>query len=109
MMLIFAGSLKYLTVCRVGGGFNHEELRVLREKLDLIKVPWAKSREYPSLAPWKITKRDDQPDFFFPPDVSVVVQLKCAELVVSDSFSAKMTCRFPRVQRYVQHLRSLMI
>ena len=93
------GVLKYLTVCRVGGGFNYEELKECREKIDLVKVPWEKARGYPSLAPWKITKRDDQPDFFIPPEASFVLQLKCAELVPSVSFSAKMTCRFPRIQR----------
>ena len=93
------GEWKYLTTCRVGGGFNYDELKDLRERLDLIKIPWVKSKEYSSLAPWKVTKRDDQPDFFIPPELSVVVQIKCAELVVSTAFSAKMTCRFPRVQR----------
>lgn len=83
----------------MGGGFNHEELKECRERLDRIKVPWSRARDCPSFAPWKITKKDDQPDFFIPPESSFVVQIKCAELVVSVSFSAKMTCRFPRLQR----------
>jgi DNA ligase 4 len=86
-------------VCRVGGGFTYEELRDFRAKLDKVKLPWSAHKTCPSLAPWKISKKDDQPDFFIPPCDSFVLQIKCAELVPSISFSAGVTCRFPRLQR----------
>ena len=93
-------------MCRVGGGFTFKELKDFREKLDLVKEPWIKHKECHAFAPWKIMKKDDQPDFFIPPEKSYVVQLKCAELVVSTCFSAKVTCRFPRLQRYVRLCRA---
>lgn len=95
------GELKYHTVCRVGGGFTYEELREFRAKLDKVKQPWSAHKTCPSLAPWKISKKDDQPDFFIPPCDSFVLQIKCAELVPSISFSAGVTCRFPRLQRLI--------
>ena len=52
------------------------------------------------MAQWRVNKKEDQPDFFLPPELSFVLQIKCAELVPSTAFSAGVTCRFPRVQRY---------
>jgi len=47
------------------------------------------------LHPWTM-KTDDIPDVFIAPNHSVIMEIKCAELVVTDQFSAGKTPRFPR-------------
>ena len=93
------GRLQYHTVCRVGVGFSFTELKEFRLKLEAVKQPWVGHKDCTFMAPWKPSKKDDIPDFFIPPEDSFVVQVKCAELVPSISFSAGVTCRFPRLQR----------
>lgn len=47
------------------------------------------------LHPWNM-KPDDAPDVFITPNRSVIMEIKCAELVITDQFSAGRTPRFPR-------------
>lgn len=89
----------YLTLAKVGTGYSFDELRELRERLKDIVVPWKERQPPAHLAHWAIAKRDDRPNVWIPPEHSIVVQLKCAELVDSYAFSAGITCRFPRLQR----------
>jgi hypothetical protein len=83
----------------VGGGFSFDQLGEFRAKIDAIKRPYKELKNHPNMGVWRVNKKDDQPDFFLPPELSFVLQLKCAELVPSTAFSAGVTCRFPRVQR----------
>eukprot|EP01034_Spumella_vulgaris_P024412 gene24412-30756_t len=87
------------TLCKVGTGYSFDELRELRDRLKDITVPWNNARPPEHLAHWNINKRDDRPNVYILPENSIVVQLKCAELVDSFAFSAGVTCRFPRLQR----------
>jgi hypothetical protein len=89
----------FQTLCKVGTGYNFQELTELREKLSVIAVPWDVKSPPEHLSHWKIAKRDDRPHVYIPPEKSFVMQLKCAEIVESISFSCGYTCRFPRVQR----------
>eukprot|EP01038_Epipyxis_sp_PR26KG_P009014 gene9014-12157_t len=88
---------RYKTLCKVGTGYSFAELLDLRKKLEDICVEWKRTPDH--LVPWRIAKRDDRPDVYIPPEKSFVIQLKCAEVVESDCFSAGFTCRFPRVER----------
>lgn len=90
---------KFYTLTKVGTGYSFQELTELREKLAKIQIPWP-SRGVPShFADWVIAKKDDRPHFYYPPNQSIVLQLKCGEIVDSTSFAAGFTCRFPRVAR----------
>lgn len=99
---------KYQTLVKVGGGFNYDELAKMR---DLIGTACAGSQKamlssksnskiqnsyVPSyVAEWH-PKRDDIPNIWIPPEKSFVIQIKCAEITPSTSFSCGYTCRFPR-------------
>jgi hypothetical protein len=89
---------EYLTCGKVGTGYSFEELAELRKRLSEIAVPWDPVRMPPHLAHWQVPK-SNRPNVYFPVDKSIVVELKCAELVDSVIFTAGMTCRFPRISR----------
>ena len=86
----------YHTVCKVGTGYSFEELLKLRKIIENIAVPYNPRSPPPHLANWKVAKKDI-PNVYIPPELSIVVQLKCAELVPSAFFSAGLCCRFPRI------------
>lgn len=102
-----SSTVAYHTLCKVGTGYNFDQLRELRNFLDTIAVPWdegggggGENSQGPAhLQHWKIAKRDDRPHVYYPPEKTIAMQIKCAELVESTAFSAGITCRFPRVQR----------
>jgi DNA ligase-4 len=87
----------YHTVCKVGTGYSFDELLQLRNIIKEISVPWNPRSPPAHLAHWKASKKDI-PNVYIPPEKSIVVQLKCAEIVPSAFFSAGMCCRFPRIQ-----------
>lgn len=90
----------FQTFAKVGTGYSFVELAELRERLRPHCIPWDSKTSPPvHLAHWKITKRDDRPDVYILPQHSVVLQLRCAEVVPSTGYSAGYTCRFPRVAR----------
>ncbi len=90
---------RFHTVCKVGTGYNFQELLELREKLQPHLIPWDEDHPPEHLAHWNINKRDDRPHVYLSPRHSIVLQIKCAEIVDSSAFSCNYTCRFPRVQR----------
>lgn len=94
-------AVQYHTICKVGTGYSFQQLQELRNKLAPLAISWDADSEHGPyhLQHWHIAKRDDRPHVYYPPEQSIVLQLKCAELVESTSFSAGYTCRFPRVQR----------
>jgi hypothetical protein len=87
----------YHTVCKVGTGYSFDELLALRKIIAEICVPWQPGRPPAHLAHWKMPKKDT-PNVYIPPEKSIVVQLKCAEIVPSANFSSGLCCRFPRIQ-----------
>jgi DNA ligase-4 len=88
---------RYHSFCTVGTGYSHAELSTLRERLTPCFQPWGDGGHH--LAHWEVKKRDDRPDVYIEPEHSVVLQVKCAEVIKSLAYSAGYTCRFPRVQR----------
>jgi DNA ligase-4 len=94
--------MKFKTVCKIGTGYSFMQLEELRGKLAPVVQQWDKtSRNFkpPHFCTWAIGKTDDIPDVWVPPENSIVVELKCAQLVLSSDFSAGITCRFPRLRK----------
>jgi len=93
---------KYLVLSKVGSGLKFEEMEELREKLknEVGEIPLDPKNPPPHLADWLTNyrpKQDTIPEVYFEPTKSIVIQVKCAELVPSAQFSAGLTTRFPRV------------
>lgn len=91
----------YRTLCKVGTGYSFAQLEELRGRFRDVMVPWDSNKQNlpKHFSAWKIGKTADVPDFWIPPEKSVVVELKCAEIVISNQFSAGYTCRFPRLRK----------
>jgi ATP-dependent DNA ligase len=87
---------RYETLTRIGTGYSFEQLVELRDRLKGIVKPYDPRRPPPHLAHWK-ARALDRPDCYIPPEESIVVTIKCAEIVPSAAFSAGYTCRFPRI------------
>ncbi|KAJ1380788.1 hypothetical protein B484DRAFT_440908, partial [Ochromonadaceae sp. CCMP2298] len=85
----------YHTIGKVGTGYSFDDLLALRKELATISKPWPPGGPA-HLKHWKVSKQDT-PHVYIPPEKSIVVELKCAELVRSTTFSACMTFRFPRI------------
>jgi hypothetical protein len=105
--------IKYRSICKVGTGYSFQELEELRSKITPFIVPWDqtdKQRLPPHFTYWRIGKSDDVPDVWILPEKSFIVELKCAEIVTSDQFSAGITCRFPRLRkiRYDKNVSEVM-
>ena len=97
--------VRYRTVIRVGTGYSFDELEHIRKLIDPalggVGVPWEKKNLPKELADWNVPNNEDKPNFYIPPEKSFIMQIKCAELTkcLHKTFSAEITCRFPRVQR----------
>lgn len=94
---------KYLTLSKVGTGLTFRELEELRDKLknEVGEEKFDKKNPPPHLKEWidNCNPKDDTiPEVYFNPEKSIVFQIKCAELCESQSFSAMMTTRFPRIE-----------
>jgi DNA ligase-4 len=93
-------STKYLTVCKVGSGLSYKDQKELQSILQPNEHMWeSRSTLPPHFSPWKIIKKEDVPNCWYPPDKSVVLQIKCNELIKTTNYSARICCRFPRVQK----------
>eukprot|EP00466_Bigelowiella_natans_P010785 jgi/Bigna1/49125/estExt_Genewise1.C_400012 len=91
------GNPIWTTFCKVGTGYNFDELRELRERLDV--VPAKGRRLPPYILPDTKLEPDDAPDVWVrDPMASIVMQLRSYEVVECrwDKFRAKFTLRFPR-------------
>jgi DNA ligase-4 len=98
----------FLVFGKVGSGYSIPELAALRNRLKDSAVKWPEStssaeyKKMPSfLREWKF-ERQDRPDFYYLPRDSVILELKCGEVVPCEykKFSAGYTARFPRTQRF---------
>lgn len=86
-----------LPLVKVGTGYSQEQLEILRQRL---KYNWKKydSRMPPSIFGNWTPGMSERPDVYIDnPSESIVLELKAAELVPTETFAAKMTLRFPRV------------
>jgi len=86
-----------IPIVKVGSGYNMATLSIIRNKL---RSHWKKydSKNPPSLyGQWK-PAQSEKPDVYIEdPSVSIILEVKAAEIVPSETFPAKMTLRFPRV------------
>ena len=93
------GNLCFHSFCRVGSGYSNKELFDLLQRLQPFFCPWTKEKKQQK----KIydsgirCKKEPTPDVWIDPSKSVVLQVKAAEIVSSDIYSAGFTLRFPRV------------
>ena len=86
-----------LPIVKVGSGYNMTTLNIIRNKL---RSYWKKydSKNPPTLfGNWK-PAQSEKPDVYLDdPSVSIILEVKAAEIVPSETFPAKVTLRFPRV------------
>ena len=86
-----------LPIVKVGSGYNMTTLNIIRNKL---RAHWKKydSKNPPTLfGNWKPAQTEKPDVFLNDPSVSIILEVKAAEIVPSETFPAKVTLRFPRV------------
>lgn len=89
---------KFLSLCRVGGGFTVQDLAQIRH---LTKDRWQKyDPRRPPTDYLVIPSGGDKPDVWIKPSDSIVVELKGTQIVDSTTFAVGRTIRFPRFQRF---------
>jgi len=81
------------SVARVGSGYSKQELFELMQKISRY-FEVCKDKAPPS----KLRMGKEKPDVWIPPEKSVVLQVKAAEVIHSASLDAKLSLRFPRVE-----------
>ena len=88
-----------LPIVKVGSGYNISTLNIIRNKL---RPYWKKydSKNPPTLfGNWK-PAQSEKPDVYIEdPSKSIILEVKAAEIVPSETFPSKITLRFPRVER----------
>jgi DNA ligase-4 len=86
-----------LPIVKVGSGYNMSTLNIIRNKL---RPYWKKydSKNPPGLfGKWK-PAQSEKPDVYIDdPSNSIILEVKAAEIVTSETFPSKITLRFPRV------------
>ena len=88
-----------LPIVKVGSGYNMTTLNTIRNNL---RPFWKKydSKNPPALfGQWK-PAQSEKPDVYIDdPSNSIILEVKAAEIVPSESFPSKITLRFPRVEK----------
>ena len=88
-----------LPIVKVGSGYNMTTLNTIRNNL---RPFWKKydSKNPPALfGQWK-PAQSEKPDVYIDdPSISIILEVKAAEIVPSESFPSKITLRFPRVEK----------
>jgi DNA ligase-4 len=87
----------FLTVCKVGTGYNEADLRELNDKL---QSHWL---TMPKVPPWLngwIPAKDDLPDQWIHPSDSVVMEVFGYSFNETTKFAIGHTIRFPRCHRF---------
>ena len=88
-----------LPIVKVGTGYNMTILNTIRNKL---RPYWKKydSKNPPNLfGKWK-PAQSEKPDVYIDdPSISIILEVKAAEIVPSETFPSKITLRFPRVEK----------
>ncbi|CAG8469411.1 2306_t:CDS:10 [Acaulospora morrowiae] len=82
---------RFLTFCRFGTGFTMKEGEQLKN-LD----GWTRF-DQDNVPDWLMLGRD-KPQMIIPPEMSIVVQVKAAEIIPTNMFAADFTLRFPRFE-----------
>ena len=88
-----------LPIVKVGSGYNMSTLNIIRNKL---RPYWKKyDSKYPPglFGNWK-PAQSEKPDVYIDnPSNSIILEVKAAEIVPSETFPSKITLRFPRVEK----------
>lgn len=87
---------KFYSFFKVGGGFTAQDYANIREKTDGKWNEW--DRRHPPTE-YIDTGSGEVPDLWIKPEDSMVVEVKAAETVDSDSFATRYSLRFPRFRR----------
>ncbi|MDP2438748.1 MAG: ATP-dependent DNA ligase, partial [archaeon] len=89
--------IKFYSFCKVGTGYTQIELRALQ---DMLAPHW---HQYDSAHPpsWLelAPPFQEKPDVYILPQFSKVLQIKAAQMVLTNKFRAGYTLRFPRVEK----------
>lgn len=92
-----ANHMKFLSFCKVGGGFRAEDYANIKHHTEGKWIDWDK-RHPPSnfIALGGPHGQTERPDVWIKPTDSVVLEVKAASVDASDSFKTGYTLRFPR-------------
>ncbi|KAG0265184.1 DNA ligase (ATP) [Actinomortierella ambigua] len=95
------GNPQFLSFCRFGSGTSYgiiDELNTLFRDHGLENTVRNHQTQFPWVK-WKSIAKVC-PDYIIDPRKSRVVQIKASEIVISDSYEAEYTLRFPRFERF---------
>eukprot|EP00005_Dracoamoeba_jomungandri_P014120 CAMPEP_0174278718 /NCGR_PEP_ID=MMETSP0439-20130205/61635_1 /TAXON_ID=0 /ORGANISM="Stereomyxa ramosa, Strain Chinc5" /LENGTH=611 /DNA_ID=CAMNT_0015371163 /DNA_START=565 /DNA_END=2397 /DNA_ORIENTATION=+ len=87
---------KFYSFCKVGSGYTDNELRVLQKMLEKHWKPF-NPKNPPSC--FELQDGKERPDVWIHPKNSKIVQVKAAQIVVTEKYRAGYTLRFPRVMK----------
>lgn len=82
----------FQAVCKIRNGFNRTQFREICNRLEPYKHR-VNNRECPNGIEWA----NANPDFWFDPKHSIVLQIKASELVETTTYRTSHSFRFPRV------------
>ncbi|KAI6661708.1 DNA ligase 4-like [Oopsacas minuta] len=89
---------RFLSFCKVGTGYTLSELRILSEELGPYWKPFNSSSVPDSIV--LTVGNKEKPDLLIEPEFSKIVQIRAAEITVSDKYSCACTLRFPRLELF---------
>lgn len=85
----------YITVAKFGTGFDNDQLLFLCNKL----TPHSQLASETEIPSWLLTTGLEKPDVYIHPEKSLIVEVKCTEMIPSTQFASLITMRFPRMKR----------
>lgn len=86
----------FQAVCKIRNGFSRAQFREICNRLEPFKHQTSgpkNCRNSPNGIEWK----NANPDFWFDPKHSIILQIKASELVETTTYQTSHTFRFPRV------------
>lgn len=88
----------FYAVCKIRNGLSRSQFREIGQRLEPHKTNIAKNRrglvqECPAGVEWA----NANPDFWYDPKHSIVLQIKASELVETEKYRTSHSFRFPRV------------
>lgn len=84
----------FYSFCKVGSGYSDNELRLLQKMLE---KHWKPFNAQSPPACFQLQGVQEKPDVWLDPRHSRIVQVKAAQVTVSEKYRAGYTLRFPRV------------
>ncbi|WBW74797.1 DNA repair ligase Lig4 [Schizosaccharomyces osmophilus] len=89
---------RFQSFVRVGGGFSYFDRDIIRKETEGKWKPWSsEALEFFELAGSR--QEFEKPDVWIHPKDALVLQIKAAEVVVSNRFKTTYTLRFPRLEK----------